>query len=345
MIYDCNNMPLAEYKGNTRYDYTYDANGTRISKTIGKNTTYYTHGVSGNAEMETIIGTSSTTNRYYIWGLDHLGHITSAMHYYYLKDHLGSIRMTINKNGKVVSYNDYYPYGSIMPMRSMNMAMADERYKFNGKEQDAETGYDYFGARYYDALRGQWTSADVFKEKYPRLSPYCYSGNNPINSIDPNGKYIRFVINDIYCARQWTIAGAENQLMHEAIPFIGYCYIGDRIIRNDPSFRLTSAEIGKTAWFLAGDIISGGAARYLNETANTLDNLRNNNEGISSEQMSALKGDETIFEMATSEKVEGVTFFLKATMDKNGNVTPDESADGTLIMLNENVPLLVEIQR
>ncbi len=173
VIYDYNNMPLAEYKGNTRYDYTYDANGTRISKTVGKNTTYYTHGVSGNAEMETIVG-ASTTSRYYIWGLDHLGHITASMHYYYLKDHLGSIRMTINKNGKVVSYNDYYPYGSIMPMRSMNMAMADERYKFTGKERDAETSYDYFGARYYDCLTGRWGQTDLMSPLHPEYSPYAY---------------------------------------------------------------------------------------------------------------------------------------------------------------------------
>ncbi len=180
-------MPLIEYKGNQKLDYTYDANGTRISKTVGKNTTYYTHGVSGNAEMETIIGTSSTTSRYYIWGLDHLGHITSAMHYYYLKDHLGSIRMTVNNNGKVVSYNDYYPYGSIMPMRSMNMAMADERYKFIGKEQDAETGYDWFGVRGYNSLGGSFLVVDPLASSMPGWSPYQYTFDNPIRLKDPSG--------------------------------------------------------------------------------------------------------------------------------------------------------------
>ncbi len=186
VIYDCNNMPLIEYKGNQKLEYTYDANGTRISKTVGKNNTYYTTGVTGNSEMETIVG-ASTTSRYYIWGLDHLGHITSAMHYYYLKDHLGSIRMTINKNGKVVSYNDYYPYGSIMPMRSKNIAMADERYKFIGKEQDAETGYDWFGVRGYDGLECRLLTIDPHSISYPGLSPYAYAGDNPISYLDPTG--------------------------------------------------------------------------------------------------------------------------------------------------------------
>lgn len=103
-------MSLIEYVGSKKIEYTYDASDTRISKTVGNNTTYYTHGVNGNAEMETIVG-ASTTSRYYIWGLDHLGLIQSSARYYYLKDHLGSVRMIIDKNGKVKAYDDYYPYG------------------------------------------------------------------------------------------------------------------------------------------------------------------------------------------------------------------------------------------
>ena len=34
--------------------------------------------------------------------------------YYYLKDHLGSIRMTVDGTGTVVGYDDYYPYGLTM---------------------------------------------------------------------------------------------------------------------------------------------------------------------------------------------------------------------------------------
>ncbi len=196
VIYDCDNMPLAEYKGNTRYDYTYDANGTRIAKTVGSNTTYYTKGSSGNNEMETIVGASSTTNRYYIWGLsagggslsgDHLGLIQSSARYYYLKDHLGSVRMIIDKNGKLKAYDDYYPYGLVMPGRSMNMAMADERYKFIGKEQDAETGYGYFGGRYYCSLIGRWLSIDPLT-KTPGYNPYNYCLDNPLKYFDPDGQ-------------------------------------------------------------------------------------------------------------------------------------------------------------
>ncbi len=58
--------------------------------------------------------------------------------YYYLskiplragKDHLGSVRATIDEHGNRVGYDDYYPFGEIMPGRSSNSAIADAKYKF-----------------------------------------------------------------------------------------------------------------------------------------------------------------------------------------------------------------------
>ena len=47
---------------------------------------------------------------------------------------------------EIDGYNDYYPYGSIMPGRS-SVQSADDRYKFTSKERDTETGWDYFGKR------------------------------------------------------------------------------------------------------------------------------------------------------------------------------------------------------
>ncbi|MGD0339410.1 MAG: YCF48-related protein [Bacteroidota bacterium] len=192
IIYDCNNMPLVEYKGSQKIEYTYDAQGNRISKLVNTTKTYYVIGADGKIEM--VSSEPNIIQRINLWGADILGHIklgsATATRYYYLKDHLGSVRMTVNKNGKVVCYDDYYPYGSIMPGRSKNMAIADEQYKFSGKELDNETGYEYFGARYYDAKRGQWTTIDPDKETYPCYSPYCYSFNNPMRFWDPDGRRV-----------------------------------------------------------------------------------------------------------------------------------------------------------
>jgi len=54
---------------------------------------------------------------------------------------------------------------------------------------DSETGYQYFGARYYDSDLSVWLSVDPLSDKYPSQSPYSYVGNRPINVIDPNGMW------------------------------------------------------------------------------------------------------------------------------------------------------------
>jgi RHS repeat-associated protein len=62
---------------------------------------------------------------------------------------------------------------------------------FTGKERDSETGFSYFGARYYDSdiLTG-WLSVDPMADKYPSLSPYAYCGWNPVRLVDPDGEDI-----------------------------------------------------------------------------------------------------------------------------------------------------------
>ena len=61
------------------------------------------------------------------------------------------------------------------------------RYRFTGKERDAESGNDYFGARYYNPTTGRFLSEDPlgFLGSGPNL--YEYAGDNPINFNDPLG--------------------------------------------------------------------------------------------------------------------------------------------------------------
>jgi len=109
--------------------------------------------------------------------------------FYYVKDHLGSIRQTINEEGEIVAAQDYYAYGEIIPGRSYNAGMTDENIKFTEKERDTETNYDYFGARYYNSKLGIWMSVDPMNVLLPGLSPYNYCQNNPLIRIDPNGMW------------------------------------------------------------------------------------------------------------------------------------------------------------
>lgn len=66
------------------------------------------------------------------------------------------------------------------------------RYGFNGKEKDDEvkgSGNSLdFGDRIYDPRLGRWLSTDPLQKKYPDLSPYNFTGNNPILFVDYDGK-------------------------------------------------------------------------------------------------------------------------------------------------------------
>lgn len=58
----------------------------------------------------------------------------------------------------------------------------------NGKEKDYESGFHYYGARYYwsEVLTG-WLSVDPMVDKYQSISPYNYCMWNPVKLVDPNG--------------------------------------------------------------------------------------------------------------------------------------------------------------
>ncbi len=113
--------------------------------------------------------------------------------FYYHGDHLGSAHWITDLNAAPIQYIHYAPYGELI--ENQNIAGYDERYKFTGKERDEESGYDYFGARFYSSALSFWLSVDPLAGKYPNISPYAYCGWDPIGNIDPDGC---FTMENIY---------------------------------------------------------------------------------------------------------------------------------------------------
>jgi RHS repeat-associated protein len=111
--------------------------------------------------------------------------------YYYITDHLGSVRVITDNSGAVQERNDYYPFGG----KHANSAYAQlpvNKYKFNGKELQTtgNTGFLDYGARMYDDVIGRWSVVDLMAENSKSLSPYTYGNDNPIRCIDPDGRVV-----------------------------------------------------------------------------------------------------------------------------------------------------------
>jgi len=118
------------------------------------------------------------------------GSESSSDFYFYHSDHLGSTNFMTNGSGRFYLHVSYLPFGEeyvgITP--PIPVLPVSYNYRFAGKKKDIESGYSYFGARYYCPILGIWLSVDPLSDKYPHQSNYVYCSNNPLRIIDPDGR-------------------------------------------------------------------------------------------------------------------------------------------------------------
>jgi len=111
---------------------------------------------------------------------------------YYHLDALGSVRVVTNEAGAVVARHDFLPFGEEWNPQPNT----PPKKLFTGHERDADTGLDYFGARYYHPQVGRFTTIDpamTLKENLvdpQRWNRYAYVRNNPLRLVDPDGRAI-----------------------------------------------------------------------------------------------------------------------------------------------------------
>ncbi len=102
-------------------------------------------------------------------------------------NHLGSAVLELDEQAQIISYEEYHPYGtSAYRYGRTDTEVGEKRYRYSGKERDAETGMYYYGARYYLAWLGRWGSEDPIGA-IEGLNLYRFNYSNPIKIIDING--------------------------------------------------------------------------------------------------------------------------------------------------------------
>lgn len=100
---------------------------------------------------------------------------------FHLADHLESSNVIVDGAGNRLDREEYLPYGG-----TSFGGFAAKRYRFAGKERDAESNSYYFGARHYAPWLCRWMSPDPLG-LVDGLGVYSFSRSNPISLRDPSG--------------------------------------------------------------------------------------------------------------------------------------------------------------
>jgi len=182
--------------------------------------------------------------------------------HYYIQDHLNSANLLTDAAGNILEETVFYPFGH--PRSTLSQATAlgllPSQYVFSQKEHDAESGLDYFEARFLIAFMGRFNRVDPASED-PRaedllnpqfLHPYVYAGNNPCKYLDPDGAQIATAIGIVTGA-------AAGAIVHTVRYFTSKDYAARTCIKG--GFR---GQLAKSAGYGA---LTGAAAGLVIDTA------------------------------------------------------------------------------
>jgi RHS repeat-associated protein len=256
--------------------YVYNAEGERVAK--GPITTMscdpvasglqtasesdYVLGPSG--EQLTEMGNGNTTwvhTNVFVAGELFATYDHDGLHFY-ANDWLGNRRVQTDYAGVPEQACTNLPFGDGLSC-SQSVTTPTEHH-FTGKERDAESGNDYFDARYYSSAMGRFMSPDWSAKEDPvpyaslddpqSLNLYSYVRNNPLIRVDADGHccdpddVINFLGGAMNAFGSDNLLGAGRQQQTTAAGQVGAA-VGD----------FTAAAVGATETLAGagGDIVGG----------------------------------------------------------------------------------------
>lgn len=190
-----NQLRTVKQNGTLIARYGYDVMGRRIAKRVYSSgtggTIAYTRFVYHGGQVTFEADSAGTIGLRYTWGIgaDNLLAIRDAAgnHYYTVQDLLSSVRGLVKRDGTWVRSLQYGAYGAVLRDTASASAPSWElRYRWTGREYDAETGWYFFRARYYDAGARRFVQEDPAGYA-GSANVYAYGDGNPIEGRDPSG--------------------------------------------------------------------------------------------------------------------------------------------------------------
>ena len=169
--------------------YNYDGNGLRIQKCLPNctsptsSTVYIFSGSKVIAEYDNGAAVGSPTREYIYSGGALLAKVDSSGTKYYQQDHLSN-RLVTDSSGNTFAQLGHFSFGE-----SWYNSTSD-KLLFTTYERDSESGNDYALARYNMSRLARFSSPDPVAGSIAdpqSLNHYAYTGNDPINFVDPLG--------------------------------------------------------------------------------------------------------------------------------------------------------------
>lgn len=182
---------------------------------------------------------------------------------YQFVDHLKSATLETNDIGKLISYEEYHPFGTTAYRNGdSNENLSLKRYRFSGKERDEESDLYYFGARFYAPWLGRWTSTDT-AGMTAGSNMFRYCANNPVVYHDPTGQQEETVIESTVKLLTAAPASAyDRNRKQDYLDFVRtereYVYsatssLGNELrIRSRDQFRVNDAVWQDSRWHASG---------------------------------------------------------------------------------------------
>lgn len=161
--------------------YSYDGDGLRATKATNANTTTFAWDAESSADQ--LLLTDGTTS--YLYGPAELPieqtNDAGTSVAYVQHDQQASTRVLTDPSGAVTGTYTYDPYGQT----TSHTGTTSSALQYDGQYHDAETGFYYLRARYYDPTTAQFLTSDPL-ESLTR-QPYTYAANGPLDALDPAG--------------------------------------------------------------------------------------------------------------------------------------------------------------
>ena len=165
-------------------EYTYNGTGQRVRKTTSSGITIFHY----DQEEELIAESTAAgtfTSEYVFLNSNLFAKIEGDNIYYYFNDHLGTPQKMTDKNGSLVWYGEFLPFGEQLS----DTSAITNNFRFPGQYYDTERENSYNYHRDYNPAVGRYFESDTIGIKEGQNHLYAYVNGNPINYADPLGMY------------------------------------------------------------------------------------------------------------------------------------------------------------